>query len=382
MPFSNFLQLVKGEPTDLCVELAAANVSPSPLVTELAPDPVSSFPPPALETIYTCVKSGETPDAGTRHDFTSSSHVVYNRDGASPFEMSSSVKKGQTGKANRQSNSKFQHLRDVGIEGRYLPWDATQCVCQEVYQIHEFLTIYRTAPPRHTQPEAASLPTKKYHFSQEVEFFQPPDSYPSPPDVKPYMQPASGTLDTQATKAVFPWENSRPSPVRIFDNFACQLSGEACAPECISGTGLQEAEVEAVVDSSENKVTKHSFRPYRNLWDEFTEIEEYVRAKVGSQLKSAQETGARKKLSTSDSRESLILTNFPTTDERPSLPVTPAPISRASFWGEDKTFVEEDLPSAQGVPDQTEWVCPRCGFSSTNFLIFCHRPPRCLHSVG
>lgn len=58
----------------------------------------------------------------------------------------------------------------------------------------------------------------------------------------------------------------------------------------------------------------------------------------------------------------LKLTDFPTEVERPSLPVTPAPVGRSSFWGKDDTKVgeagnKEILPAAEGVPLQSEWVC-------------------------
>jgi len=59
-------------------------------------------------------------------------------------------------------------------------------------------------------------------------------------------------------------------------------------------------------------------------------------------------------LSPSGRRESLILTDFPTADDRPSLPVTPAPIRRPTFWGEERDEAGE-LPGAEGVPDQAEW---------------------------
>lgn len=53
-------------------------------------------------------------------------------------------------------------------------------------------------------------------------------------------------------------------------------------------------------------------------------------------------------------RPSLILTDFPTEVERPSLPVTPAPIRRPTFWGEERDAAGE-LPRAEGVPEQSEW---------------------------
>lgn len=53
-------------------------------------------------------------------------------------------------------------------------------------------------------------------------------------------------------------------------------------------------------------------------------------------------------------RPSIILTDFPTEVERPSLPVTPAPIRRPSFWGEERDAAGE-LPRAEGVPEQSDW---------------------------
>ena len=55
-----------------------------------------------------------------------------------------------------------------------------------------------------------------------------------------------------------------------------------------------------------------------------------------------------------DRRPSFKLTDFPTEVERPSLPVTPAPIRRPSFWGEERD--ESQLPAADGVPKQEDWV--------------------------
>ena len=53
-------------------------------------------------------------------------------------------------------------------------------------------------------------------------------------------------------------------------------------------------------------------------------------------------------------RPSMKLTDFPTEFERPSLPVTPAPMHRPSFWGSERDAAG-DLPGAEGVPDQSAW---------------------------
>jgi hypothetical protein len=51
----------------------------------------------------------------------------------------------------------------------------------------------------------------------------------------------------------------------------------------------------------------------------------------------------------------MKLTDFPSELERPSLPVTPAPIRRPSFWGEERD-ADGELPAAEGVPSQEDWV--------------------------
>ena len=128
-----------------------------------------------------------------------------------------------------------------------------------------------------------------------------------------------------------------------------------------------------------------SFAQTRNAWDEVGGINDYVRAltafqKNRGQVQVVQENAPsagpsqQNILSPTNEpdpedlieavekrRESLILTDFPTSIERPSLPVTPAPRRRQTFWGEERDSVGE-LPGAEGVVDQADWVCPNCGF--------------------
>ncbi|KAK3629774.1 glycogenin glucosyltransferase [Elasticomyces elasticus] len=62
-------------------------------------------------------------------------------------------------------------------------------------------------------------------------------------------------------------------------------------------------------------------------------------------------------------RESLLVTDFPSAWERPSLPVTPAVRRRGTMWGTDvegsvghQGFIgEEGWEEAEGVPEQSEW---------------------------
>lgn len=115
----------------------------------------------------------------------------------------------------------------------------------------------------------------------------------------------------------------------------------------------------------------------RNAWDEVEGIDQYVRAfsswqktrgqsqDLTQQQQQQQQQGQQHVLSPSNEpdtielvdrvrkrRESLLLTDFPSAIERPSLPVTPAPRRRSTFWGEER---EEGMPAAEGVPDQADW---------------------------
>ena len=53
-------------------------------------------------------------------------------------------------------------------------------------------------------------------------------------------------------------------------------------------------------------------------------------------------------------RGSMKLTDFPTEVERPSLPVTPAPVRKHNFWGQERDE-DGELPAADGVPKQQDW---------------------------
>jgi glycogenin glucosyltransferase len=124
----------------------------------------------------------------------------------------------------------------------------------------------------------------------------------------------------------------------------------------------------------------------KNAWDEVSGIENYVRALTAFQknrgkVQVLQHSPTSLSVRTQEHvlsptnepnpeelvekvakrRESLLLTDFPSAIERPSLPVTPAPVRRSTFWGPERDE-EGELPPAEGVPDQADWVCPNCGF--------------------
>ena len=110
------------------------------------------------------------------------------------------------------------------------------------------------------------------------------------------------------------------------------------------------------------------WQPYINAWDDVPEIERYVQAFTQYRRGPIQVLSPPTE---SQRRPSMKLTDFPSEIERPSLPVTPAPIRRPTFWGEER-YGSGEFPPAEGVPTQEEWVRR---FSSYPSLQFQSRPP-------
>lgn len=272
-------------------------------------------------------------------------------------------------------------------------------------------------PPAQSKPEAANFPRETYTFNESKQLFNAPSAYPEPPRDMWYKVPETKPKPYEAPKPIFPWEKeaSRPKPTRVF---AEDHPPPAPAPAPVSAPAPEVSEFEASAptaqfttthydhDSSQDQWTRAKptrvwrddpppFKPRTaeeswqafsqssaNAWDSVPGIDSYVRSIMETQTKRGkvqvlqQATGTddlgSPTLSRKDRRESLILTDFPTAVERPSLPVTPAPVRRPTFWGEERDE-QGELPAAEGVPDQNEWVCPQCGFSSSHASAFVRR---------
>ncbi|KAF5011934.1 hypothetical protein FDECE_1973 [Fusarium decemcellulare] len=252
----------------------------------------------------------------------------------------------------------------------------------------------RQPPPADSRPEAINFPSTHYEMSQDTTPFVPPERYPSPPKNMWYEVPKEPPASRSKRPAeIFPWERNRPPPTRTFAGEPEPPPPEAepiveSRPE---PTAESSAKTEALAESSgvasSTTETKSeastpttptvqitpsdpwtSF-PRVNAWDEVPEIERYVDGLRGHRRgKSSGSLGRIKSPSTSawkDDRSGmqlrgLKLTDFPSAVERPSLPVTPAPVHRQSFWsGDDKEHGGDEgatqLPEAEGVPAQSDW---------------------------
>jgi glycogenin glucosyltransferase len=220
----------------------------------------------------------------------------------------------------------------------------------------------RSAPPAESKPEAANFPSHQYEFSSDHKLFNPP-TYAEPPKDMWYEIPNERPKTQHKPNPIFPWEredHERPAATRVF-------AEDLPTPP---PTTLNTKEVEH--ESPMQPRSDDGFEPFSaqvNAWDSVPSISRYVQAVKDAQTRRMVGGAAADILSPSGRRESLILTDFPSSDSHPSLPVTPAPIPTTTFWGPERD-IDGDLPAAEGVPPQSEWVCPRCGFFSANPIAF------------
>ena len=176
-------------------------------------------------------------------------------------------------------------------------------------------------------------------------------------------------------KPIFPWEANQRKPTRVFADELPPTPSET-VPSVTTDDNTQ-AETISPSTPTINVTSQEPLASFSrtNAWDDMPEIDRYIanlpqnrRAKVQVLSDSAkgQATANNQANTTStseassqrpegpDRRGSIKVTDFPTEIERPSLPVTPAPVRRPSFWGEERDAAG-DLPAAEGVPEQSQW---------------------------
>lgn len=187
--------------------------------------------------------------------------------------------------------------------------------------------------------------------------FKAPERYPEPPKGMYYEVPKTPTYQKPAP--IFPWEKDAPKPTRVFDD-----DPDYNRPKSSGSTIADENDEPSTPTTRVASVTPadlwQSFNLRGNVWDDIPEIERYIGAlqrnrKGNIQVLQGYGSGIPQTSSLGGRRPSMKLTDFPTELERPSLPVTPAPVRRPSFWGRERD-AEGELPAAEGVPAQEEWV--------------------------
>lgn len=281
----------------------------------------------------------------------------------------------------------------------------------------KILRIHRQPPPADSKPEAMNFPSTQYSMSQDAALFVPPERYPSPPKNMWYEVPSEPPAPpAQAPRPLFPWEGHQPRPSRSFapDSFApghidtahgehktgdgsqadAEESSTGSAP-ADTGSDPQAPSTPTVMVSPPPVTDIWSSFQSSNAWDEIPEIGRYVeglqkhrrirsQGSVGTVGSPAGRGAGGRRM---EKPSGFKLTDFPSEVERPSLPVTPAPIARPSFWSEGDTETEDPesthaLPAAQGVPAQSDWVCvhgrrwaPSDCICDLTDLIFVHKDP-------
>ena len=225
------------------------------------------------------------------------------------------------------------------------------------------LIDYRQPPPSNARPEASNFPTHSYKMSADRNLFQAPKAYPAPPSGMWYEIPRQPPTDN-SLKAIFPWEQTQVKPTRVF------AEEKPSSPEQTPSITTDDGITTNSISPSTPLIQVTNAEPFAsfnrtNAWDDVPEIERYIsalassrRAKVqvltGGQTSGEDVISPSIEDSSNNRRPSMKLTDFPTEFERPSLPVTPAPVRRPTFWGEERNAAG-DLPGAEGVPKQEDW---------------------------
>ncbi|KAK4453259.1 Glycogenin-1 [Podospora aff. communis PSN243] len=247
----------------------------------------------------------------------------------------------------------------------------------------------RQPPPSDSQPEAINFPQMHYEMSSDPTPFVPPERYPSPPKDMWYEVPKEPPAPPrEKPRAIFPWESHQPRPSRVFHQPQEPSSpiSETPAPSfgepnatsewppqaepSMTGSPTVEPKSEPqtppapIIRAAPPSDPWSSF-PRTNAWDDVPEINRYVDAIQKHRRTRSQGLGRKvPELGLKESswgRRGSRVTDFPSEDDRPSLPVTPAPIRRPRFWGGapgiglEDAEVDERLPAAEGVPIQSDW---------------------------
>ncbi|KAH6648225.1 hypothetical protein EV126DRAFT_405249 [Verticillium dahliae] len=132
---------------------------------------------------------------------------------------------------------------------------------------------------------------------------------------------------------------------------------------CEASTAEQKSEPVTPATPTINVIPSDPWNTFTrtNAWDEMPEIERYVEGlQKHRRVKSQGSPGIASINRKAKQERGFRLTDFPSEVDRPSLPVTPAPIRRPKFWGGGDPGAgdgedEEVLPVAEGVPLQSAW---------------------------
>ncbi|RYP57744.1 hypothetical protein DL769_009304 [Monosporascus sp. CRB-8-3] len=233
------------------------------------------------------------------------------------------------------------------------------------------------APPTGSRGEAENFPTALYEMSRDTALFASSQGY---------------GRNIERPSPIFPWESRQPQPSRVFPDDPPQNQEPEIGSLNVSATNetavppsptasTRSANTEMTSEANQSEPTTPTTPTIRvtssdpwttftrtNAWDAVPEIDRYVDSLQKRRRKQSLKSQGASEITSpgqgvdqaAGSRRGSKVTDFPTEDERPSLPVTPAPVRRPKFWGSggpEKGYDEDEpvIPAAEGVPEQTEW---------------------------
>ncbi|KAH6603327.1 glycosyltransferase family 8 [Trichoderma cornu-damae] len=191
-------------------------------------------------------------------------------------------------------------------------------------------------------------------------------------DTKSDSPAGSSGWQNQTPRPIFPWEGNQPKATRSFYGDEPELQPQAASrsgpaagakPSGARSSVTKsppKSPVSRASDSKSDAGTATSWTTYSrtNAWDEVPGISKYAEAvekrhrssSRGKEGKGGDENADDdEEDEQGETQRGFKVTDFPSEAERPSLPVTPAPVPRG------RDAAGKALPAAEGVPSQADW---------------------------
>ena len=228
--------------------------------------------------------------------------------------------------------------------------------------------------PQHTAPSATSTAQQGSATSPTQDRAPRRSSFSSTLS-QALSHPSVSRREPSPPRHIFPWESRAPKPTRVFPQdkppspppTTRVATNDGHNNTTTNNTVAQSTMEELAIPRSADNPWD-TFAQQTNKWDEDPDIARFMEGfnkprkapiQVVHDSRSQPVAGSDDGPPPSkERRTSLKLTDFPTEVERPSLPVTPAPIRRNNYFGMNAPEGQDQavLPIAQGVPRQDEWV--------------------------
>lgn len=198
-----------------------------------------------------------------------------------------------------------------------------------------------------------NFPSTHYDMSSDVTPFVAPARYPSPPKNMWYEVPKTKPPPANAVPStIFPWEAKQPAPTRSFPDVEPPPPEPEPEPEAVAVAVIPAASPPTATQPPSSDPWS-SFQTV-NAWDQHPAINSYVERMRRSGARQPKPPRNPSPTLAMPKAIPLKLTDFPTAKERPSLPVTPAPIRRVSVRDTDDDNDDDSKLAAQSHA----WVSP------------------------